>query len=90
MELSMVGSTLEQMRAVVAQEFGVSIESIDVEHNIVAEFALDSLEALSLLKAIYTAFSVDIPLSAFPHLYSVRLLSEHVDRELDRIARTAE
>jgi len=71
-------TTLEQIKQVITEKFGVSADEVQAERPL-GEYGLDSLGQIELLFAIEEHFEISIP-EEEAHVANLQELSDLVDR----------
>lgn len=73
---------LEKIKAYLAEQFEVSVDTLSAETNIIDDLGADSLDVVELLVSVEEEFGIEIPDEAAAELNTVGKIAEYIEARI--------
>ncbi|MBR2879453.1 MAG: acyl carrier protein [Oscillospiraceae bacterium] len=70
----------ERLRAILAEQLGIAIDDINMDTHIINDLGADSLDLVELIMALEDEFDLVVTDEAARELYTVREISEFIEK----------
>ncbi len=70
----------EKLRAILAEQLGISVDDINMDTHIINDLSADSLDLVELIMALEDEFNLVITDETARELYTVREITEFIEK----------